>query len=203
MDLTDIQLDALREIANIGSGNAATALAGMLGRPVDLAVPSARALPLADAVDAVGRADEQVTAVALPVDGGIDAIVLLIFQPEQAERLVGFLGVGPGDPEMALSALSEIGNILGSAYTGALSIMCDLDLEPRPPQAVDDMLGAVVSSVLAVAAGAGDMALLLDSALHVDGTECEFGFLFVPQPGGVERLLGRLGLWAGEEDAAA
>src|SRR5689334_13149801 len=203
MNLTDIQLDALREIANIGSGNAATALAGMLGRTVDLAVPCARALPLADAVDAVGAADEQVTAVGLPVDGGIDAVVLLIFRPEQAEMLAGFLGVGPDEPEMALSALSEIGNILGSAYTGALSVMCGVDLEPQPPQAAEDMLGAIVSSVLALASAGGDMALLLDSALRVDGTECEFGFLFVPQPGGVEDLLGRLGLWAGEEGAAA
>src|SRR3954471_17370743 len=99
MNLTDIQLDALREIANIGSGNAATALAGMLGRPVDLAVPSARALPLADAADAVGEADDAVIAFALPVDGEIEAIVLLIFQPDQAETLVGFHGVGPDDPE--------------------------------------------------------------------------------------------------------
>jgi chemotaxis protein CheC len=203
MNLTDIQLDALREIANIGSGNAATALAGMLGRPVDLAVPSARALPLADAVDAVGEADDAVTAVALPVDGEIEAIVLLIFQPAQADTLVGFLGVGPEDPEMSLSALCEIGNILGSAYTGALGILCGLDIEPQPPQAATDMLGAIVSSVLAFAAQTGDLALLLDSSLHVDGTECEFGFLFVPQPGGVEQLLGRLGLWNGEEDAAA
>jgi chemotaxis protein CheC len=203
MNLTEMQLDALREIANIGSGNAATALAGMLGRPVDLAVPAARALPLADAVDAVGRADEPVTAVALPVDGDVEAIVLLIFQPEQAAALAGFLGVGADDREMTLSALSEIGNILGSAYTGALGILCSLDLEPRPPQAVDDMLGAIVSSVLAFASAADDMALLLDSSLQVDGTECEFGFMFVPQPGGVEQLLGRLGLWAGEEDAAA
>src|SRR6185436_14112585 len=128
MNLTDIQLDALREIANIGSGNSATALAGMLGRPVDLAVPTARALPLADAVDAAGDADAAVTAVALPVDGDIEAIVLLIFQPAQAETLAGFLGVGPDDPEMMLSALSEIGNILGSAYTGALGILCGLDI---------------------------------------------------------------------------
>lgn len=203
MNLTDIQLDALREIANIGSGNAATALAGMLGRPVDLAVPTARALPLADAVDAAGDPDGAVTAVALPVDGDIEAIVLLIFQPAQAETLAGFLGVGPEDPEMMLSALSEIGNILGSAYTGALGILCGLDIEPQPPQAVTDMLGAIVSSVLAFAAHTGDLALLLDSSLHVDGTECEFGFLFVPQPGGVEQLLGRLGLWSGEEGAAA
>jgi chemotaxis protein CheC len=197
MHLTDMQLDALREMANVGSGNAATALAGMLGRPVDLSVPSAAVLALADAVEAVGSPDVEVTAVAVPVFGEIDAIVLLTFKPEHARELCGFLGIEyDDDPEMALSALGEIGNILGSAYIGALGAMCGMQLEPRSPQTATDMLGAIVSSVLASAAANNDMTLLLDSALMLDdGAHCEFGFLFVPSENGVAEVLGRLGLW--------
>src|SRR4051812_48441066 len=84
---TDMHLDALREVANIGSGNAATALAGMLGRPVDLTVPSAAALPLADAVEAAGDPTTPVSAVVLPVFGEMDALVLLLFTPEHAQAL--------------------------------------------------------------------------------------------------------------------
>ncbi|MDX6520402.1 MAG: chemotaxis protein CheC [Gaiellales bacterium] len=199
MDLTELQLDALREMANIGSGNAATALAAMLGRPVDLNVPSAAALPLADAVDAVGDVSAEVTAVAIPVFGDIGATVLLIFEPEHAATLCGFLGVF-GDPEMELSALQEIGNILGSAYINAMGSMCGVALEPAPPLAARDMLGAIVSTVLATSATSGDLALLLDSSMMVEGAECEFGFLFVPDQNGVSELLGRLGLW--DEEAA-
>ena len=194
MELTELQLDALREMANIGSGNAATALAGMLGRPVDLSVPSAAALPLADAVDAVGDVAEEVTAVGIQVVGEIGATVLLTFRPEHAATLCGFLGVA-GDREMELSALQEIGNILGSAYINAMGSMCGLELEPSPPMAANDMLGAIVASVLAPVAASSDVALLLDSSMTVEESECEFGFLFVPYEEGVATLLGRLGLW--------
>jgi chemotaxis protein CheC len=194
MELSELQLDALREMANIGSGNAATALAGMLGRPVDLSVPSASALPLADAVEAVGDVAEEVTAIAIPVVGDIGATVLLTFRPEHAATLCGLLGVA-GDPEMELSALQEIGNILGSAYINAMGSMCSLELEPAPPMSACDMLGAIVSTVLAPVAASGDVALQLDSSMIVEGSECQFGFLFVPYEDGVARVLGRLGLW--------
>jgi chemotaxis protein CheC len=190
---TDIQLDALREVANIGSGNAATALAGMLGRSIDLSVPNAAALPLAEAVEAAGAVDAEVSAVVLPVFGDMDALVLLLFGPEEAETLCGLLGV-EGDPEMALSALGEIGNILGSSYVGALEAMSGIAMEPRPPQTIQDMLGAIVASALATSAVETDIALLLDSQLLVDDAECAFNFIFVPSEEGVTHLLTSLGL---------
>ncbi|MGH3073420.1 MAG: chemotaxis protein CheC [Gaiellales bacterium] len=193
MNLTDLQLDALREMSNIGSGNAATALASMLGQSVDLHVPTALALELADAVDAVGNPEDTVSAVIIGVFGDLDATVLLLFDPESANTLCSLLGV-EGDPEMALSALGEIGNILGSSYVQAMGTMTSLHMEPHPPVAMSDMLGAIVASVLAVTAADTDLALLLDSKMTVDGTACKFGFLYVPSGAGVALLLDRLGL---------
>jgi chemotaxis protein CheC len=193
MNLTDLQLDALREMSNIGSGNAATALASMLGKSVDLHVPTALALELADAVDAVGNAEDTVSAVIIGVFGDLDATVLLLFEPESANTLCSLLGV-EGDPEMELSALGEIGNILGSSYVQAMGTMTNLHMEPHPPIAMSDMLGAIVASVLAVTAADTDLALLLDSRMTVDGTACKFGFLYVPSGAGVALLLDRLGL---------
>src|SRR5689334_1236909 len=193
MNLNDLQLDALREMSNIGSGNAATALASMLGQSVDLHVPTALALELADAVDAVGNAEDSVNAVIIGVFGDLDATVLLLFDPESASTLCGLLGV-QDDPEMELSALGEIGNILGSSYVQAMGSMTGLHMEPHPPVAMADMLGAIVSSVLVVTAADTDLALLLDSRMTVDSTACNFGFLFVPGGEGVALLLDRLGL---------
>jgi chemotaxis protein CheC len=193
MNLNDLQLDALREMSNIGSGNAATALASMLGQSVDLHVPTALVLELADAVDAVGNPEDTVSAVIIGVFGDLDATVLLLFDPESANALCALLGV-EGDPEMALSALGEIGNILGSSYIQAMGTMTNLHTEPHPPIAMADMLGAIVASVLAVAAADTDLALLLDSQMTVDGTACKFGFLYVPSGAGVALLLDRLGL---------
>jgi chemotaxis protein CheC len=190
---SELQLDALRELANIGSGNAATALSQMLGRPIDVSVPNALALPLPDAVDAVGTADTIVTGVALPVFGDLEAIVLMLFSEEDERTLCTLLGVEAGT-EVGRSALGEIGNILGCSYIGALGAMTGLVLEPAPPQTVTDMLAAIVETVLASHAEATHLALLLDSDLIVENAECSFSFMLVPNEVGVAELLSRLGL---------
>lgn len=191
--LPELQLDALRELANIGSGTAATALSSMLGRPVDISVPTALALPIADAVDAVGGGDELVTAVVLPLIGDLEAIALLLFSPQDAAELCGLLGV-EADSEVGISALGEIGNILGSAYIGALTTMTGLAMEPRPPEMANDMLAAIVSTVLAAGAEKTDIALLLDSELAVEDAECSLSFMLAPGKEGVTEILSRLGL---------
>ncbi|MCW2954983.1 MAG: CheC, inhibitor of methylation [Conexibacter sp.] len=192
-DFTDLQLDALREVANIGSGNAATALAQMLGREVELAVPRALALPLADAVDAVGPADASRSAVVLPIFGDLDAIVLLLFSDADAATLCSLLGVEAGT-EWGDSALGEIGNILGTSYINALASLAGVSIEPRPPHVVTDMLGAIVASLLTETAGETDIALVLDSELDVQGVACSMSFLLLPTAGGVTELLARLGM---------
>lgn len=190
---SDLQLDALRELANIGSGTAATALSSMLARPIDVSVPAALALPLADAVDAAGDPAMSVTAVVLPIFGDIEAVVLLLFPPDDAAVLCGLLGVEAGT-DVGISALSEIGNILGSAYVGALGTMTGLDVEPSPPEAASDMLGAVVATVLATGAEGSDVALMLDSDLTVEDERCSFQFMLVPSRDGIGHVLAGLGL---------
>jgi chemotaxis protein CheC len=190
---TDLQLDALRELANIGSGTAATALSTMLGRTIDVSVPSAMALPLNEAVEAVGDPEALVTAVVLPIFGDLEAMVVLLFKPEDAATVCGLLGV-EADSEWGLSALCEIGNILGSSYVGALGSMTGLEMEPRPPEAAQDALGALVATVLSINAADSSIALLLDSDLLVEGEECSFSFMLVPTADGVDDLLVRLGV---------
>jgi chemotaxis protein CheC len=103
------------------------------------------------------------------------------------------LGVEPDD-EFALSALGEIGNIVGTSYINALAGMTGMDIEPTPPATTTDMLGALVATVLAGAAANSDVALMLDSNLVVEGEDCSISFLLGPDQGGVEELLSRLGL---------
>jgi chemotaxis protein CheC len=190
---SDIQLDALRELANIGSGTASTSLSGMLGRSVDISVPAAAALTFADAIDMIGPPEEEVTGVVLGVVGEMEGIVLLLMRTADAGVLCGLLGVD-ADSEMGQSAIGEIGNIVGTAYINALAQMTGLEIEPSPPQSATDMLGAIVASVLAGVAGAEDVALILDSDLKVEGEDCSVSFLMLPTRDGVEELLGRLGL---------
>ena len=72
--------------------------------------------------------------------------------------------------------------------------MTGMEIEPTPPATATDLLGAIVETVLAGAAMTGDVALMLDSNLVVEGEDCSISFLLVPDQGGVELLLSRLGL---------
>lgn len=189
----DLQLDALRELANIGSGNASTALSGMLGRPVDISVPVASALPLAEAVEAVGPAENEVTGVMLGIVGELTGSVILLVSPEDAATLCNMLGVDV-DSEWGMSALGEIGNIVGASYINALAMMTGFAMEPTPPSTTTDMLGAIVASALAEHADGTDVALVLDSEMSVEGDDCAISFLLIPRAGGVRELLARLGI---------
>ena len=193
MQYTDLQLDALRELANIGSGTASTTLSAMLGRAVDISVPNARVLALGEAVEATGPVESEVTGIVLGVLGDMSATVLLLVPAADTDRLVRMLGVEPGD-EVAASALAEIGNVVGSSYLNALAAMTGMALEPTPPATATDMLGAIVQTVLAGHAAGNDVALLLDSSLRVEGEDCAVSFVLVPDQGGIEQLLARLGL---------
>ena len=189
----DTQLDALRELANIGAGNASTALSGMLGRPVDLTVPDARVIPMGQAVEEIGPPESEITGIALGVEGDMPSIVLMLLSPSDAAVVCTLLGLEP-DSEYAESALGEIGNVVGTSYLNALAGMTGLALEPSPPATATDMLGSLVETVLASRAAVSDDALLLDSSMIVEGEGCSIVFLLSPDHGGAGELLTRLGV---------
>ena len=106
---------------------------------------------MADAVDQLGPAEQEITGIVLGVEGDLPATVLMLLTPEDAEKICVMLGLEP-DSELAPSALGEIGNVVGTSYLNALAGMTGIEVEPTPPATVTDMLGAIVESVLAVRA---------------------------------------------------
>jgi chemotaxis protein CheC len=191
--LTELQLDALRELANIGSGNAGTALSQLLGRPVDISVPDARVLPLAEVAEATGDPSELRHGVVVPVGGELDAEVVLLFPKPDAQVLCALFDLDPLTDD-GRSMLGEVGNILGSSYIGVLGQMLGMTLEPSPPQVVEDMLGSILESLLLARGEDVDIAIVLDSSMRVAGESCRLSFLLLPAVGGVGDVLERLGL---------
>ena len=192
---TEVQLDALRELANVASGTAATALAQMLGMEVGLSVPAVHALELADAAEAVGGGETLIDGVLLQLIGDLAGVVGLILPEETSNILCGMLGVDAAD-DIGISALREVGNILGGSYLAALGQMTGLALEPSPPEHVRDMASAVVSSMLAPLAQSSDVALVLQSALSLAGEAHSISFMLLPESGEANCLLVPLGLAA-------
>jgi chemotaxis protein CheC len=189
---SSVQLDALRELSNVASGTAATALSQMLGREVELNVPLVQSLPLLDAIQEAADEDS-LSGVAIPVEGDFDAVLLMLIPPGHGEALCRLLGVEYGS-EFADSALREIGNIMGASYLGALGSMTGLSLFPSPPQLGRSGLGEIVAKALADRED-GDDVLTLDSELDVaDDEVCTLTFLLLPSTHSAYELLAPLGL---------
>ncbi len=190
---TDLQLSAIQEIANIGTGNAATALSQVIGAAVDIDPPVAEFVSLELATDRLGAPETPVIGVLTPVVGDAPASILLAVPLDAAASLCGMLGVDALS-DMGKSALQEIGNILTASYLTAIGSFTGLSLDPEVPMLAVDMLGAVVDGVLAMAVADTDQVLFLSTAIRIEHAYCDFAFLYVPEQGSVRALLGALGL---------
>jgi chemotaxis protein CheC len=190
---SEMELSAIGEIVNIGTGNAATSLSQLVQREILLAVPEVEIAAIWDAAEHIGPIETPVTAILTPI-GDDDAVAIaLVFPEEAAETLCRLLGTEHGT-ELGRSALQEIGNILTGSYLTAMALATGIVLEPRPPVFARDMLGSVVDAIIAQAAAGSDSVVLLRAAISISNEECDFGLLFLPQPGALETLLQALGV---------
>lgn len=150
-ELREIQLDALREVANMGAGHAATALSQMTGARIGVSVPHLQIVLLEEIPDLIADPDEVIAAVLMHMEGGLAARTLLIFPHDSALRLTEILlGRAPGScsvfGELEQSSVKEAGNILSAAYMNALSDFMGLVLLPSVPSLVIDLCAAVLTT---------------------------------------------------------
>ncbi|HEY2161369.1 MAG TPA: chemotaxis protein CheC [Solirubrobacteraceae bacterium] len=192
LGFSEMQQSALREVANIGSGHAATALSQLLGRPVEIGYSEAMLTILAEAIDQIGAPMSRSALVDTPIQGD-GGTVLLVFPDETGEELCRLLGTTLAD-ELGLTALQEVGNILATSYLNAIVEMTGMELEPEPPTVEVDLLGKLLSQSAASGGSPTDPTILMRSQLTVEASTAKFSFLFVPRIGSVETLLDQLGV---------
>ncbi len=154
MKFSNSEIDVLREIGNIGVGNAATALASLLQAKVSIKLPRVAFLELEEAIESIGGLEQPVVCVNLQVGGDISATLLFIFDQESACALVELLldrekGTVTALDEMGRSVVMEIGNILTGSFTGAIATLTGLRLVPSVPVLAHDMLGALFTDSVA------------------------------------------------------
>src|SRR5919202_2455710 len=147
LTLKDSQLDALREVANIGAGHAATALSQMTGSTIMISVPTINVARLEEVPPQVSAPEEPVAAVLMHMLGDLTGRTLLVFPKPTAIRLSELMlrrpeGSSRDLGEIEQSAIKEAGNILSGAYMNALSDFMQLMLLPSPPSLAVDMSGA-------------------------------------------------------------
>lgn len=188
--------DVLKELGNIGAGNATTALASMLQCKVDMKVPQVKVLDFKDVSALLGGEEQELAGVYLAVKGDVTGSILFLLKKDVAMHLVKkLMGDMASDEfgEMERSALKEISNIITGSYLNALATLTNLTIYPSVPDLTIDMAGAILS-VPAIEFGImGDKILLIQSQIS-DEIEIDGFFIMIPDMDSYEKILKSLGI---------
>lgn len=199
--LNEMQYDVLKEIGNIGAGNATTALSTMLNMKIDMSVPKVALVPFNDLSTYIGREDQTVVGLLLEMSDDVEGMMLFIFDMVSAHRLVNML-MGMGDApenseitfsEMEMSALNEIGNIVAGSYVTAMSTMTNLKINLSVPNLDIDMIGAMLSVPASEFGKYGDKLLFIQSQFG-EHDQINGYFLMIPELESYDKILESLGL---------
>jgi chemotaxis protein CheC len=193
--LKALQIDALREVANIGAGHAATALSQMIGETIMITVPRINVSRLEDARPQVAAPDEPVAAVLMQMMGDLTGRTLLVFPRRTAHRLASLL-LHANDAhddltDMEQSAIKEAGNILSSAYMNALSDFMGMMLIPSPPSLAVDMSSAVLTTAHLQFGTDKDFVFCVESEFLLDNVDEHLRgyFLLLPDSASLQAIL--------------
>lgn len=195
----NVYFDVLKEIGNIGAGNAATSLATMLGAKVDMKVPRVELLDFNQIGDAIGGEEQIMAGVYLVINGDISGSIMFLLEEESAHVLVSKLMMGMpraqevGFSEMEMSALQEVGNIITGAYLNSLSSLTGLTITESIPDLTVDMAGAILSVPATEFGLLGDKLLMIETSF-TDDAELNGYFILVPDLPSYGKLLRALGV---------
>ena len=181
--VSETYLDVLKEIGNIGAGNAMTALSQMLNCKVDMKVPQVKLLDFNEVGALMGGEEQVMVGVFLGVEGDITGSMMFLVDMVQQE----------GFSEIEFSAMQEIGNIITGAYLNSLSMMTNLTIIPTPPSLTLDMAGAILSVPANEFGTLGDKILLIQSQFY-DEVEIDGYFILVPDIESYPKILTSLGI---------
>lgn len=202
--LNDYQLDVLKEVGNIGSGNAATSLSTLLNRKVDMKVPAVRVVSFDEMMDLVGGPEALIVSVFLRIQGEAPGNMFFVLSPEEAEAFVqemtgiaSFSVQQPPFDEMGISALQEIGNILAGSYLSALSDFIQILLQPSVPLLHIDMAAAILTQGLIELSHESDYAIIIDTIINDEDSNrapIKGHFFLLPDPESFPKIFNRLGV---------
>ncbi|MDR2175447.1 MAG: chemotaxis protein CheC [Synergistaceae bacterium] len=199
----NLQLDAIREVGNIGTGNAATALSKLLSCMIDMDVPKADLVSIYSLSEYYGDPDTIVAAVFVRSLGDFGCSLIFIQNEEDSALMVDLLlkqqfGEIPPDlpQEMLDSAFGEVGNIILSSFLNAVNMLIGTEHQISVPGIAHDMLASILDVVASIFGQLGDMALVVNTELRIGGNENERNIsghiVMLPDPNALELLLRKL-----------
>ncbi|KXG75772.1 chemotaxis protein CheC [Thermotalea metallivorans] len=197
-ELNSMQIDVLKEIGNIGAGNAATALAKMLDRKIDMNVPKVEILEFKEVAELLGGAEVPVCGIYFRVEGDISGSIMFLLPLKSSKVLANMIMLKEDESEIFdeidQSALQEIGNILSGSYVSSLSSLTGLSIKISIPSLAIDMAGAILSVPIIQFGQVGDHVLLIETEFHEDKNDVKGFFFLIPDAESFEILLKSLGV---------
>ncbi|MCI9065175.1 MAG: chemotaxis protein CheC [Lachnospiraceae bacterium] len=189
--------DVLKELGNIGAGNATTALSQMIQCKIDMAVPQVQLLEFKELGAAMGGEEVVMAGIYLAIDGDIKGSIMFLLEKNAAKHLVSkLMGMESQEDdlsEMELSALKEVGNIITGAYLNSLSSITNLTIFPSVPDLTVDMAGAILSVPAIEFAALGDRMLMIQTQFF-DEMVLDGYFILIPDLDSYGRMLAALGI---------
>ena len=194
-NLNSFQLDALKEVSNIGAGNAATSLSILLGTKIDMSVPNMNLIAFDELLDSYK--ENEVVAVLVKVLDDITGSVLYVFDEKVALNIISRMTLVIEDnlTEMGFSVIGEIGNIISSSFMNSIADFTGLKITASVPAVVNDMISAILVSTFVETGQYQDYVLDIETLfMGEEENNIEGHFYFVPSPGSLEKILESLGI---------
>ncbi len=201
-NLNTIQFDVLKEIGNIGAGNATTALSKMINAKIDMSVPKVKLLGFSELAEVIGTEETVMAGILLMLEGDIDGMMMFLLEIDSARALVNSLLGKPASDvkkddiefdEMEFSAMREIGNIITGSYLSALSDLTKLTIVSSVPSLQIDLAEAILSIPAIEFSKIGDKVLLIQTQFDNESQINGF-FVLVPELDSYDKILSSLGV---------
>lgn len=197
--LNEMHIDVLKEIGNIGAGNAATSLAQLLNREVDMVTPTVRILDISEADKALGGPETPVVAILVELSGDIHGIMMFVVDQNFTRSLLeALLGESKTNvlklSDMENSALSEIGNIMIGSYANSIAKLSGLEIKVSVPAVTSDMVGALLTVPAAEMGSVSDKIIFIEDDFLNANKKISADMMLIPDIDSLNTLMNSLGI---------
>ncbi|MDR7869623.1 MAG: chemotaxis protein CheC [Tissierellaceae bacterium] len=193
---TLLQIDVLRELANIGGGNAATSISSLVGKPVKMSIPKVEILHYEDVYEKIMKEDTMINAILMKMMGDAKGYFLFVATQKDSIDLINMMipkGTSVSE-EIRISALKELVNILVSSYLNAVTKIIRTNLISSIPLFTMDMFGAILSSVYMDVEQYDENIMIMKNEFYYNNDKIEGSLYFIPEPGVLDKLFNRIGI---------
>ncbi len=197
--LNELQLDVMREIGNIGAGNACTALSVLLGTMIDMSVPSVHLLGYESTAQYLGGEDKMVIGLKIEINGDLDGMMLHVVERRFAERIINTFYAKELDnianlDEMDSSVLNEMANITSGAYANSIATLTSLFVNIGTPLQIPGKVSDIMKLPLTEFVKPGEQVLVVDEVFTIDDEHISSNMILALESESLEKLFARLGV---------